>query len=61
MVGDLNGFQDIMHFMKRTGLACPGGTQGSMSQNAAYHMEQQYIWFTGGNLNGFRDISHYVK
>ena len=24
---DLNGFQDIMHFMKRAGGACPRGTQ----------------------------------
>ena len=45
MGGDLNGFQDIMHFMKRAGGACPRGTQGSMSLNAAYHK--------GGDLNSF--------
>ena len=50
---DLNGFQDIMYFMKRAGGACPQGTQGSMSLNAAYHKEQQYIWFMGGDLNSF--------
>ena len=43
MGGDLNGFQDIMHFMKSAGRACPRGTQGSMLLNAAYHQEQQYI------------------
>ena len=59
--GDLNGFQDIMHFMKRADGACPPGTQGSMSLNAAYHKEQQYIWFMGGDLNGFRDITHFMK
>ena len=48
MGGDLNGFQDIMHFMKRAGGACPWGTQGSMSLNAAYHKEQHHIWFMGG-------------
>ena len=40
---------------------CPRGTQGSMSLNAAYHKEQQYIWFMGGDLNGFRDITHFMK
>ena len=59
MGGDLNGFQDIMHFMKRAGMACPWGTQGSMSLNTAYRKEQQYIWFMGGDLNGFRDITVY--
>ena len=59
--GDLNGFQDIMHFMKRAGGACPRGTQESMSLNAAYHKEQQHIWFMGGDLNGFRDITHFMK
>ena len=59
MGGDLNGFQDIMHFMKRAGGACPRGTQGSMSLNAAYHREQQYISFMGGDLNSFRDITFY--
>ena len=61
MGGDLNGFQDIMHFMKLAGGTCPQGTQGSMSLNAAYHKEQQYIWFMGGDLNGFRDITHIMK
>ena len=61
MGGDLNGFQDIMHFMKRAGGACSRGTQGSMSLNAAYHKEQQYIWFMGGDLNGFWDITHFMK
>ena len=50
----------IMHFMKRVGGACPRGTLGSMSLNAAYHKEQ-YIWFMGGDLNGFRDITHFMK
>ena len=47
----LNGFQDIKHFMKRADGACPRGTQGSMSLNAAYHKEQEYIWFREGILN----------
>ena len=28
MGGDLNGFKDIMHFMKRAGGACPRGDPG---------------------------------
>ena len=32
-----------------------------MSLNAAYHKEQQYIWFMGGDLNSFRDITHFMK
>ena len=60
MGADLNGFQDIMHFMKTAGGACHRGTQGSMSLNAAYHKEQ-YIWFMGGDRNGFRDITHFTK
>ena len=44
MGGDLNGFQDIMHFMKRASGGMPPGTQGSMSLNAAYHKEQLYIY-----------------
>ena len=59
MGGDLNGFQDIMHF--RAGGACLWGTQGSMSLNAACHKEQQYIWFMGGDLNSFQDITHFMK
>ena len=47
MSGDLIGFQDIIHFMKRAGGACPRGTQGFM--------------FIGGDLNGFQDIKHFVK
>ena len=40
---------------------CGGEGQGSMSLNAAYQKEQQYIWFMGGDLNGFRDITHFMK
>ena len=61
MGGGRNGFQDIKHFMKRAGGACPRGTQRSMSLNVAYHKEQQYIWFVGGDLNGFRYITHFMK
>ena len=61
MGGDLNGFQDIMHFMERAGGACLRGTRGSMPLNAACHKEQQYIWFMGGDLNSFRDITHFMK
>ena len=61
MGGDLNGFQDIMHFMKSAGGTCPRGTRGSMSLNAACHKKQQYIWFMGGDLNSFRDITHFMK
>ena len=61
MGGDLNGFQDIMHFMKRAGGACLQGTRRSMPLNAVCHKEQQYIWFMGGDLNSFRDITHFMK
>ena len=61
MGGDLNGFQDIMHFMKRAGGACPQRTRGSMSLNVACHKEQQYIWFIGGDLNSFIDITHFME
>ena len=47
--------------MKRAGGACPRGTHGSRSLNAAYHKEQQYIWFMGGDLNGFRDTFYEMK
>ena len=40
MSKDLNGVQDIIHFIKRAGGACPQGTRGSMSLNAACHKEQ---------------------
>ena len=49
--------------MKGVGHA-PGGPPGdpwSMSLNAPYHKEQEYIWFMGGDLNGFQDIKHFVK
>ena len=42
-----------MHFMKRAGGACPRGTQGSMSLNAAYHKEQQYIMVYGWGSERF--------
>ena len=41
--------------MKGVGHA-PGGHLGvpiSMSLNAPYLKEQEYIWFIGGDLNGF--------
>ena len=49
--------------MKGVGHA-PRGHQGvprSMSLNAPYFKEQEYIWFMGGNLNGFQDIMHFMK
>ena len=49
MSGDLNGYQDIMLFMKRAGRACPRGTRGSMSLNAACHKEQQYMVYGWGS------------
>ena len=33
----------------------------SMSLNAPYLKEQEYIWFMGGDLNGFQDIIHFMK
>ena len=45
MGGDLNDFRDI----KRG----PPGYLRSMSLNASYHEEQEYIWFMGGDLNSF--------
>ena len=32
----------------------------SVSLNASYHKEQQYIWFRGGVPNGFPDIKIYM-
>ena len=49
MGGDLNSFQDIMHFMKRAGGACPRGTQGSMSLNAAYQETTIYMVYGRGS------------
>ena len=49
--------------MKRVGHA-PGGHPGvprSMSLNAPYLKEQEYIWLMGGDLNGVRDITHFMK
>ena len=35
------------------GWGIPLGDPCSMSLNASYHNEQEFIWFSGGNLNGF--------
>ena len=51
---DLNGFRDTKKIMIEWGGACPIGPPGylrSMSLNASYHEEQEYIWFIGGDLN----------
>ena len=48
-------------FYEKSGWGMPPGTEGSMSLNAAYHKEQQYIWFLGGDLKGCRDITHSMK
>ena len=37
------------------------GVPRSMSLNAPYLKEQEYIWFIGGDLNDFQDIKHFVK
>ena len=37
------------------------GVPRSMSLNAPYHKEQEYIWFMGGDLNGFQDITHFME
>ena len=44
--------------MKRVGYAQQGppGVPRSMSINAPYHKEQEYMRFMGGDLNGFQDI-----
>ena len=34
----------------------PPGDPRSMSLDASYHKEQDYIWFMGGDLNGLCDI-----
>ena len=39
----------------------PPGVPRSMSLNAPYLKEQEYIWFMGGDLNGFQDIMHFLK
>ena len=49
--------------MKGVGHAPRGhlGVPRSMSLNAPYLKEQEYIWFMGGDLNGFQDIMHFMK
>ena len=47
-----------MPYMNWRGWSIP---QGSVSLDAAYHREQDYIWFRGGDLNGFRYIGHFMK
>ena len=49
--------------MKGVGHASRGhpGVPRSMSLNAPYLKEQQYIWFMGEDLNGFQDIMHFMK
>ena len=37
------------------------GVPRSMSLNAPYLKEQEYIWFMGGDLNSFHDIMHFIK
>ena len=37
------------------------GVPRSMSLNALYLKEHEFIWFMGGNLNGFQDIMHFMK
>ena len=49
--------------MKGVGHA-PGGhpwVPRSMSLNALYLKEQEYIWFMGGDLNHFSEITHFMK
>ena len=51
MGGDLNGFRDIMHFVKR-GWDAPAGHPGlsrSMSLNAPYLKEQEYVVYGLGS------------
>ena len=49
--------------MKGVGHAPRGhpGVQRSISLNAPYLKEQEYIWFMGGDLIGFQDIMHFMK
>ena len=49
--------------MKEVGLAPRGHPRvpRSMSLNAPYLKDQEYIWFIGGDLNGFKDIMHFMK
>ena len=42
------------------GWCVPPGNPGSVSLNASYHKEQQYILFRDWVLNGFRDIRLYL-
>ena len=37
------------------------GVPRSMSLNAPYLKEQEYIWFMGGDLSGFQDIMHFMN
>ena len=39
----------------------PPGDPRSVSQDAFYHKEQEYIWLMGGNLNGFCGIRPFMK
>ena len=39
----------------------PSGDPRSVSLDALYHKEQEYIWFMGGDLNGFCAIWHFYE
>ena len=43
-----------MPYMNWRGWSIPQGDVRSVSMDAAYHVEQDYIWFRGGDLNGFQ-------
>ena len=50
--GDLNGFWDVMPFVKSSGGATPGFPR-SASLKEINHKEQLLIWFRNWDLNGF--------
>ena len=59
---DLNGFQDIMHFMKWRGWGMPPGDplrSQDPSLNVPYPKKQEYIWFREGILNPKFVIMHF--
>ena len=50
-----------MPYMNWRGWGIPNGNIRPVSLDAAYHREQDYIWFRGGDLNVFGYIRHFMK
>ena len=62
--GDLNGFRDIMHFMKRIGWGIPRHaeeTSRSVYLNVSYYMKHEYICGLGLGSEQFLRYSAFYE